>query len=152
MVTFGAAMFLGLSLVLAGFGKLPGQAEFIDALLQSFWTPGFAYFIGYCLPWVEIALGVFLLLGLFLRIAAALCLPLIAGFMANNSWALSQGLEQFPQCGYCFGVWEEFFGAISPWQALGIDILLLGAALIIIFLHRESFLSFRPWFIKRRAV
>jgi len=152
MAAFVSAMFLGLSLVIAGSGKLPGQAEFIDVLLQSFWTPSFAYFIGYCLPWVEIVLWVFLLLGLFPRIVAAACLPLIAGFMANNSWALSQGLEQFPQCGYCFGIWEEFFGAISPWQALGIDILLLGAAVIIIVLHRDGFLSLRPWFIKRRGV
>ena len=151
MVTFGAAMFLGLSLVLAGSGKLPGQAEFIDALLQSFWTPGFAYFIGYCLPWVEIALGVFLLLGLFPRIAAVVCLPLIAGFMANNSWALSQGIEEFPECANCFGVWEELLGTISPLQALCLDIALFGLALIILFLHRGNFLSFRPWFIKPKG-
>ena len=151
VVTVGSAVFLGLTFLVSGSGKLPGQAEFIDALLQSFWTPGFAYFIGYCLPWVEIALGVFLLLGLFPRIAAAICLPLIAGFMANNAWALSQGLEKFPHCGYCFGIWEEFFGAISPWQALIFDILLLGAALGILLFHREGFLNSQSWFIKRRG-
>jgi len=151
VVTFGSAMFLGLSLVAAGTGKLPGQAEFVDVLLRSFWTPGFAYFIGYGLPWLEIVLGALLLLGLFPRIAAVLCLPLLAGFIANNAWALNQGLEQFPQCGNCFGIWEEFFGALSPVQALCIDILLLIAALLIIFLHREGFLTFRPWFIKRRG-
>ena len=138
-ITLGSAILLGLTLVVAGTGKIPGQAEFIDALLQSFWTPGFAYFIGYCLPWVEVVLGAFLL-----------CLPLIAGFMANNSWALKQGLEQFPRCSNCFGIWEEIFGALSPLQALGIDIVLLCAALVIIVLYPAGFWHFKPWFVKRK--
>jgi len=149
-VTFGSAMLLGLCFVIAGSGKLPGQAELIDALLQSFWTPGFAYFIGYCLPWAEIVLGAFLLLGVFPRLVAVLCLPIIAGFMANNAWALNRGLEQFPQCGECFGVFEKILGALSPLQAMVIDIVLLGAALVIVILYQESFWHFSPWFVKRK--
>jgi uncharacterized membrane protein YphA (DoxX/SURF4 family) len=150
-VTLGSGLFLGLTLMVSGSGKLPGQAEFIDALLQSFWTPSVAYFIGYCLPWVEVALGVFLLIGLFPRIAAGLCLPLIAGFMANNSWALSQGIEQFPQCAYCFGIWEKWLGNISPLQALCLDVVLFCLALIVLSFHPGDFLDFRPWFIKRKG-
>ena len=100
-VVVGAAILLGLTLLVSGIGKIPGQTEFIDALLKSFWTPAVAYFIGYCLPWVEASLGFFLLLGLFPRIAAALCLPLIVGFVTNNSWALINGVEKFPECAYC---------------------------------------------------
>jgi len=151
LAVLGPSVFLGLVLLLAGSGKLPGQTEFIDALLKSFWTPPVAYFIGYCLPWVEVTLGVFLLLGVFPRIAAALCLPLTAGFMAHNSWALSQGIEQFPQCGQCFGIWEELLGAISPLQALCLDIVLFCLALIILLFHPGGFLSFRPWFIKPKG-
>jgi uncharacterized membrane protein YphA (DoxX/SURF4 family) len=150
-VILGLSVFLGLILLVSGSGKLPGQAEFIDALLQSFWTPPLAYFIAYCLPWVETALGVFLLLGLFPRIAAGLCLPLTAGFMANNSWALSQGIEQFPQCAYCFGIWEKWLGSISPLQALSLDVMLFCLALIILLFHPGGFLDFRPWFIKRKG-
>ena len=84
VVTLGPTIFLGLILLVAGTGKLPGQAEFIDVLLKSFWTPPLAYFIGYCLPWVEVTLGVLLLIGVFSRIAAALSLPITAGFIANN--------------------------------------------------------------------
>jgi uncharacterized membrane protein YphA (DoxX/SURF4 family) len=134
----------------AGTGKLPGQTEFIDALLKSFWTPAIAYVVGYCLPWLEMGLGVFLLLGLFPRIAAALCLPLIAGFMANNSWALIHGIEKFPECGFCFGIWEEFLGALSPLGALVLDIVLLGLALIVVLLYQGDFLTFQPWFIRRK--
>ena len=150
-VILGSSIFLGLTLLVSGIGKLPGQAEFIDALLQSFWTPSVAYFIGYCLPWVEIILGVLLLIGVFPRIAAGLSLPLTAGFMANNSWALSQGIEQFPQCAQCFGIWEEWLGSISPLQALCLDIVLFCLALIILLLHPRGFLTYRPWFIKRKG-
>ena len=147
-VILGSSIFLGLTLLVSGSGKLPGQAEFVDALLQSFWTPPVAYFIGYCLPWVEVALGVLLLIGVFPRIAAGLSLLLTAGFMANNSWALSQGVEQFPQCAQCFGIWEEWLGSISPLQALCLDVVLFCLALIILLLHPGGFLTFRPWFVK----
>ena len=150
LITLGPSVFLGLVLLVAGSGKLPGQTEFIDTLLKSFWTPPVAYLIGYCLPWAEVILGVLLLLGVFPRIAAALCLPLIAGFIANNSWALSRGMEQFPQCGQCFGIWEELLGAISPLQALCLDIVLLCSALIILLFHPTGLLSFQPWFTKRK--
>jgi uncharacterized membrane protein YphA (DoxX/SURF4 family) len=110
LIVLGPSIFLGLILVISGTGKVPGQTEFIDVLLQSFWTPALAYFIGYCLPWVEVALGLALLLGVFPRIAAALCLPLTIGFMMSNSLAISQGMEEFPSCAYCFGVWEKLWG------------------------------------------
>jgi len=150
-IILGSSIFLGLTLLVSGIGKIPGEAEFIDALLQSFWTPPVAYFIGYCLPWAEVILGVALLAGLFPRIAAGLSLPLIAGFMANNSWALSQGIEQFPQCAQCFGIWEEWLGTISPLQALCLDVVLFGLALIILLFHPGGFLTFRPWFVKRKG-
>jgi len=149
-LVLGSSIFLGLTLLVSGTGKLPGQAEFVDALLQSFWTPRVAYFIGYCLPWVEVALGVLLIIGVFPRIAAGLSLILTAGFMANNSWAISQGIEQFPQCAQCFGIWEEWLGSISPLQALCLDVVLFGLGLIILLLHSESFLTFRPWFVKHK--
>jgi len=149
-LTLGSSLFLGLALLVAGIGKIPGQTEFIDALLQSFWTPAVAYFIGYCLPWVEVALGVALVIGVFPRVAAGLSLPLTAGFMANNSWALSHGVERFSQCA-CLGIWEKWLGSISPWHALCLDVVLFCLALIILLLHPGGFLTFRPWFIKQKG-
>jgi uncharacterized membrane protein YphA (DoxX/SURF4 family) len=149
-VVIGSAILLGLILLVSGTGKLPGQTEFADALLKSLWTPPVAYFIAHYLPWIETALGVFLVLGVFPRIVAALCLPLTAGFLANNSWALAHGVEKFPECADCFGIWEEFFGRLPPLGALILDIILLCLALIVLVLHRESFLAFRPWFIRRK--
>jgi uncharacterized membrane protein YphA (DoxX/SURF4 family) len=151
-IVVGSAVIVGLTLLVSGSGKVPGQTEFAFALLQSFWTPQIAYFIGHCLPWVEIGLGILLFLGLFPRITAALFLPLVAGFMANNSWALTQGIEKFPKCASCFGIWEEFLGSLSPLGALILDIVLLCLALIVLLLHQESFLAFQPWFIKRKKL
>jgi len=151
LVALGPSIFLGLTLLVSGTGKVPGQTEFIDILLQSFWTPTMAYLAGYCLPWVEIALGALLLLGVFTRIAAALCLPLTIGFIANNAWAVSQGMTQFPTCGHCFGVWEELLGAMTPLQALGFDIVLFCLALVILLFHPSRFVNFRPWFIKGKT-
>ena len=150
LIALGPSIFLGLTLLVSGTGKVPGQTEFVDILLQSFWTPTIAYLIGYCLPWGEIVLGALLILGVFTRIAAALCLPLTIGFMVNNSWALSQGITQFPTCAYCFGKWEELLGAMSPLQALGFDIVLFCLALVILLFHPSRFLNFRPWFVNKR--
>jgi len=156
LVTLGPSIFLGLTLLASGtgkaliFGELPGELEFIDVLLGPFYTPTTVYLIVHCLPWAEIALGALLLLGVFPRIAAALCLPLTIGFMASNSYALSRGIEQFSTCGHCFGKWEEFLGAMSPLQALCFDIVLFSLALIILLFHPSRVLHSRPWFIKSR--
>jgi uncharacterized membrane protein YphA (DoxX/SURF4 family) len=146
-------------LLVAGIGKLPwlsdilgefpGQTEFVDALLGPLWTSTTAFIISDILPWIEVVLGIVLLLGIFPRIAAVLCLPLIAGFMASNIWAISHG-ETFGSCG-CFGIWEKLFGGMTPLQALGIDIVLLCFALVIILSHPAPFLSFQSWFRKLKG-
>jgi len=149
-VVISAALLAGLVLLVSGTGKLPGQTEFVDALLKSFWTPNVARFIGSYLPWIELCLGALLVFGIFPRIAAVLCLPLIIGFIMNNSWALINGVEAFPECAYCFGVWEEFLGDLPPTGALVIDIVLLCLVLIVLLLHKENLFAFRPWFIRRK--
>ncbi len=141
---------LGLMLLVSGAGKLPGQAEFADVLLGSFWTPTIANLISNVLPWVEVVLGAILILGVFPRLAATLSLPLLAGFMANNIWAISQGLEKFPECG-CFGVLEEIFGSLTPGQALGMDIVLILFAVTVIVFYPAPYLSFQSWFRKRKG-
>lgn len=146
----GSAIIVGLTMLVSGTGKLPGQTEFIDALLKSFWTPTIAYFIGYCLPWVETGLGVLLIIGILPRIAAALCIPLTAGFIANNIWAIANGVDSFPECASCFGIWEKWLGSLSPPGALVFDIVLFFLALNVLVFYRGGFLTFKPWFIRRK--
>jgi len=148
LIALGPTTFVGLTLFISGVGKIPGQTEFVDLLLKSLWTPSMAYLIGHVLPVGEIILGLFLVFGIFPRIAAGLCLPLLIGFMANNSVAMSRGVGEFPSCG-CFGVWETLFGIVTPMQAMVLDVVLLMLAVIILVFHPTGFLHFRPWLIKK---
>lgn len=155
LIALGPSTYLGLILVMSGVGKIlgetiPGQTEFVDLLLKSLWTPTMAYLIADVLPVGEIILGVLLILGIFTRITAGLCLPLIIGFMASNAVAISRGMEEFPSCG-CFGVWEELFGMVTPMQAMVLDVVLLLLAVVILVFHPSGFLHFRPWFIKKKG-
>lgn len=145
-VTFGPSTLLGLTMVFSATGKVAGTFEFVSLLLGSFLTPLIAYFIGYCLPWVEVILGMLLLLGILARIAAALCLPLTIGFIATNSWLLNRGIED-TSCYYCFGKWEEIFWSLSPLQSLCLDIVLFLSALTILLFYPKSLLDWRPWFM-----
>ncbi len=150
VVVFVPCILLGLVLLVSGIGKIPGQAEFADVLLGSFWTPTTAALISHVLPWVEVVLGAVLLFGVFPRLAATLSLPLLAGFMANNAWAISRGMENFPECG-CFGIFEKLFGSLTPVQALSMDIVLVLFAVAIIVFHPARYLSFGSWFTKRKG-
>jgi uncharacterized membrane protein YphA (DoxX/SURF4 family) len=147
---------LGLMLLVAGIGKLPGltelgtfpgQTEFLDVIFGSFW-PTVAFFITNVLPWIEVILGLALVLGIYPRIAAVLSLPLTAAFMTSNIWAITHG-EAFGSCG-CWGVFESLFGDMTPIQALGMDIALVFFAVIIILYFPAPFLSFQSWFRKRK--
>jgi len=148
---------LGLMMLVAGIGKLPGltelgtfpgQTEFFDVIFGPLW-PTVAFFITDILPWVEVVLGLALVLAIYPRIAAVISLPLLAGFMTSNIWAIAHG-ETFGSCG-CWGVFESLFGNTTPIQALGMDIVLLFFALIIIFWYPAPFLSFQSWFRKRKG-
>ena len=144
--------FYGVVFIVSGTGKLPGQAEFADVLLQSFWNPLMAFLIAHLLPWAELVLGIALVLNLYPRLVALAGIPLIGGFIANNGWALAQGMDKYPACGYCFGVFEKWIGALSPLQSLTIDLVLLASALAIVCFHPDRFFSFQPWAWRRKAV
>ena len=127
IISLLASIVLGLVLMASGLGKLfanlPEETEYMGVLIPAFFmTPTVALFIGYALPWIELSLGIFLLISIWPRFVAALCLPLTLAFMANNSWMISQGMDRFPECAYCFGKLEELLGALSPLQSLCIDI------------------------------
>jgi len=57
-------------------------------------------FIGKALPFLELTLALFLILGLFTRIAAIVWLIMMAAFMFGVAWAWAKGLSI--DCG-CFG-------------------------------------------------
>lgn len=162
IVTIVACVFVGLTLLISGTGKLlefgmiPGQtAEFIgfvlpDALLTPT-TVFFIYdiFIPYIIPILELVLGVSLLVGLVPRFMATICTPLILTFMANNIFSISRGINKYDECP-CFGIWGKIFGTFTPVQSLVYDIVLLGLVLTIIFIYEGGFLQSSNWLRNRR--
>lgn len=155
-----AAILLGLTFLMSGsgkiigFGEMPGQTiKFLHVVIPApLLTPAVAAFIGdvflpYIIPWIELCLGVILLLGIWPRLIAIIGLLLSTAFMVSNSWLISQGMEKFSSC-ECFGIWEEIFGTLTPLQSLCVDIGLFALALTIILLHPGGFLASPAWAVK----
>ncbi len=159
VISIVACLLVGLTLLLAGGGKLadlgqvPGQTEFLDRFIPDFlMTPEFAQFIGMVfIPWIlpaaEILIGLALIIGIWPRLIAILFLPLVLGFMANNSYMIATGVDKYPTC-ECFGIWERWLGGLTPWQSMYYDIILLILAIIIIIVHPGLFFSHQFWIHK----
>ena len=134
-----ACILLGLTLLASGIGKLfmnlPNETEFIQQLSPVFMmSPLVASMFAYALPWVEIFAGVLLLLQIFPSLVATIiCVPLTIGFATNNIWMISQGAV-YEKCNYCFGQLEIILGSLTPWQSLGIDVIMFGMACLIVFI------------------
>ncbi|MCX5996226.1 MAG: hypothetical protein NTV42_01140 [Chloroflexi bacterium] len=132
---------------------MPGQTEFLDRFIPDFlMTPDFARFIGLVfIPWIlpvaEILIGLALVIGIWPRLIAILFLPLVLGFMANNSYMIATGVDKYPIC-ECFGVWEQWLGGLTPLQSMYYDIILLILAVIIIIVQPAPFLSHQFWINK----
>lgn len=155
VISIASCTLIGLILLFAGIGKLaefgtiPGQTEFLDKFIPDFLlTPEFARFIGlYFIPWIlpiiEVLLGAGLIIGIWPRLLAILFIPLVLAFMANNAYAISQGVEEFPEC-ECFGI----FGSLTPMQSMYLDIGMFILAIIIIIMHPLPFFSHQIWINK----
>ena len=96
-----ARLVLGGTLVVAGALKVGDPGGSIRAVNAYQLLPlGVGEWVGYALPYVEIAVGLLLLVGLFTRAVAVLAGLLMAAFVLGISWAWAKGLQI--DCG-CFG-------------------------------------------------
>jgi len=151
-ISIVACVIIGAILIFAGLGKLaefgtiPGQTDFLDKFIPDFLlTPDFARFIGLIvIPWIlpitELVIGAALIIGIWPRVFAIICIPMFLGFMANNSYAIAQGMEKFPEC-ECFGI----FGALTPIQSIYMDIGMFILAVLIIVIHPGGFFAHQFW-------
>ena len=116
----GARLFIGLAFTLAGVGKLPQEAQFLDEVMSYHVLPhAVAWWYGSVLPWLEVGIGVMMLLDLCTTLAAAFGLPLVCSFIVANSLGLLRGQIV---C-HCFG---EIVLAVPTVAVLVIDFILLG--------------------------
>lgn len=98
------------------------------------------------LPYLEIVIGVLLVLGLFLRVSAAASGLVVLSFSIAKIQAIARGLD-IDSCG-CLGPTLHVFVG----QSLAIDFLLLAMA-VQIFFRQGDFLALGPRFstVARRA-
>ena len=156
LISVIACLIVGLTLMfastgkLAGIGEIPGQTEYVDRFIpESLITPETAYFVGFIfIPWIlpiaELIIGLLLVLGIWPRVAAICFIPLVFGFMANNSYMIASGIGKYPTC-ECFGIWEYWVGGLTPTQSLYFDLGLFILAVIIILVHPGPFFSHQFW-------
>jgi uncharacterized membrane protein YphA (DoxX/SURF4 family) len=151
-VGVGAGIILGLIFIAAGLGKLlepAGTLGVFSNLPAAFSTPALAEVFSFWLPIIELMVGLLLVTSVAARPVAAFSLVLIAGFIAINSWLLSQGLGGEP-CG-CFGIAETMAQLrLVVMNSLYFDIGMLGLGLLILIYYPGRFLTLRPWFLARR--
>ena len=120
-------MALGALFIYAGFTKLyPREHQFLFELAVSAYQilPVWGVIVvARTLPWLEVALGVLLLVGWRLRYTSTLGALLLSGFMAAMAITYARGIEA--DCG-CFGLGER----ISP-ETMARDSLLLVMAIFL---------------------
>ncbi len=134
-VAVASRLALAGSFIFAGVAKLPYPETLIWEINQyHILPPSLATAYGHVLPTLEIALGVFLLLGLFLRTSGLITGLVVLSFTVAKVYALAAGFD-IDICG-CFGPAVPLLAV----QSLAMDFVLLALALQVI-LHRGEFLS-----------
>jgi uncharacterized membrane protein YphA (DoxX/SURF4 family) len=125
--------------IFAGLAKLRYTDTLVWEIKQYHILPhSLATAYGHVLPTLEIALGILLVLGLFLRLSASVSFLVVLSFIIAKLVAFTRGLD-ISICG-CFGSAGELLAVHS----LIIDFVLLALALQILF-HRGDFLSLGAW-------
>ena len=116
-------IFLGGTFVLSSESKLPHHTEFVEVVKDYDLLPEMlASVYGNALPWVELLIGVYLLLAIMVRPSSFIALLMGISFMVANIAAIMRGDEY---CGSCFGE----LVTIPVEQAIAFDGFILIAAL-----------------------
>jgi uncharacterized membrane protein YphA (DoxX/SURF4 family) len=149
-VAFGASIVLAVVLLTAGVGKLMGQGAFLLTLETWFVSENIANWVANWLPWLELVLGLCLLVGIFPQIAAGITALLVAAFIMHNGWMIAHGLGYQP-C-HCLGVMERIMGEMSTVTSLYVDIGLIILALAVYFCYPGRLNNVRPWFLRWREI
>ena len=147
----GASIILGIIFFISGIGKLLVEAELFETYYPAFLdflTLNQVRLLFYGFPYVELAIGLLLIVGFATKLIAALTSLLIAGFIASNVWFITHGMG-FEPCG-CLGIFDRLFqNRLSTQQSLYIDIAMLALILITLLCYQRSFTSILPWFLKK---
>jgi putative oxidoreductase len=127
--------------IVSSMSKLPMQSRFVEVVQSFQLLPGpltVAY--GLVLPWVELLVGCYLVLGILVKPGAIITILMCISFLIANISSVIRGEY------YCPGCFGELF-ALSVTQAITIDILIIiGAAVLLLVTKKIELLSFDSWF------
>jgi len=147
----GASLILGIIFLTAGIGKLLVEVELFETYFPAFLdflTLDQARLLFYGLPYVEIAIGALLIVGVATKLVTALSSVLIAGFVASNVRFITHGMGYEP-CG-CLGFLNRLFqDKLSTQQSFYLDIAMLALVLITLLCYQRNFTDIYPWFLKK---
>jgi len=120
----GARIALGVVFVFASYDKILHPEAFAEAVFNYQLLPDFLINLtAIVLPWVELMLGLFLLIGIWIPGAAALSTLLLTTFMAAILFNFARGLDI--SCG-CFST-SPSEGSMAIWTILRDVVFLLMA-------------------------
>ncbi len=152
LVAAGAGIVLGLTFVASGVGKILESSEFLTVLTSiPFLSTKLSVVIAQWLPWVELALGLFLIVGISAKFTSSISFILVIGFIFQNSWLITHGLAT-DDCG-CFGRFGNMLEmerqiTLSSQNALYMDIGMVALILIILHCYPGKFFTLRLWFLR----
>jgi len=131
-IGLSARLLLGGVWIVAGLLKLPDPAAGVRAVRAYQLLPeAIVPTVGYALPIIELLIGVTLVLGLLVRVSAALSGALFLAFIVGISAAWARGLQI--DCG-CFGGggFDAQAGEKYPWEiARDVGLLLVSTWLVL---------------------
>ena len=135
-----ARLVLGAVLIVAGALKL-GHATDLAAALAGFrlLPPGAVSLLALVLPPLEIFLGLYLVAGLFTRIAGVAAAAMFAIYAGAIASAIIRGIPA--NCG-CFGPHDS---ATADWPHVAFDLALAGIAIFIALRAPGAFALDRKW-------
>ena len=154
-LAIGSGIVLGLIFITSGVGKIIDPGEFLSVLANiafySFLPLELVVPVARWLPWLELVLGLSLIMGISAKFMASASSLLVIGFIFQNTWIIVHGLD-LNGCG-CLGAFEKQLQIIGSSEiALYIDVGMLALVLIILFCYPGKFLTLRPWFLIRRII
>ncbi len=136
-------LLLGGLLVVAGISKLPMHSSFVEIVQSYQLLPDpLATAYALALPWIELLIGSYLILGILTKPSAVITILVGISFMLANISAIIRG-EYF--CPNCFG--ESF--PLTASQALIIDVFIIFAAILLMIAAKRDLLGFDGWFARK---
>ena len=138
LIAVFARIIIGAIFLISGLAKISDPGRFILTLREFRLFPEVIVpFTAIWLPWLELLLGLCVLVGLLHRTSALILACLNAGFLAAILSVIVRGIEV--DCG-CFGMLADMLGLpdMADMKAVVRNVVFIGLCLLIFFSRKEA--------------